>query len=270
MRSPATTHPPGEAPSTEPHVGSRSSRHARIESVSVAGADEGDGIEGAPPEHPPGEDPADGARFTAEILAALAYGEQLGAERAERNVALAPDARSRGEQQHIANLERLNWELVAARVRELGGESFTDLVKPFFDAFFADTEPSDWIEAQTFHYVGDALVSDFADVLVPLVDRVSGEVIRRALRDREDQETFALDELSRSLREEPASAERIGDYARRIVGEALTQTSRALDATQGLRMLLGGAEAGKRFILTLLDRHRQRLDRLGIEPVDTD
>ena len=209
-------------------------------------------------------------RFAAEILAALAYGELLGADRATRAVDLAPDARAREEQEHIARLERQNWELVAARVRELGGEEFTDLVRPFFDAFFADTEPTDWIEAQTFHYVGDALVSDFADVLVPLMDRVSGEVIRRALRDREDQESFALDELSRHLSEDPASAMRIADYSRRIVGEALTQTSRALAATEGLRTLLGGSEAGKRFVLTLLDRHRQRLDRLGIEAVDID
>jgi hypothetical protein len=34
--------------------------------------------------------------------------------------------------------------------------------------------------------------------------------------------------------------------------------------------LLGAEEAGKRFILSLLDRHRQRVDRLGIDPVDTD
>ena len=33
-------------------------------------------------------------------------------------------------------------------------------------------------------------------------------------------------------------------------------------------MLLGGHEAGKRFVLQMLDRHRQRLDRLGVEPVD--
>jgi hypothetical protein len=218
----------------------------------------------------PADHPVDEARFTAEILAALAYGELLGADRAERSVSLAPDAHAREEQEHIARLERQNWELVGARVRELGGEEFTDLVRPYFDTFFADTEPADWIEAQTFHYVGDALVSDFADVLVPLVDRVSGEVVRRALRDREDQESFALDELSRHLRDDPSSAARIADYSRRIVGEALTQTSRALEATEGLRTLLGGSEAGKRFILTLLDRHRQRLDRLGVEPVDTD
>jgi hypothetical protein len=215
------------------------------------------------------EAPSEG-RFTAEILAALAYGELLGANRAEQVVDLAPDARAREEQEHIARLERQNWELVAARVRELGAEEYANRVRPFFDTFFVDTEPTDWIEAQTFHYVGDALVSDFADVLVPLVDRVSGEIIRRALRDREAQESFALDELSRHLREDPSSATRIADYSRRIVGEALTQTSRALEATEGLRTLLGGSQAGKRFVLTLLDRHRQRLDRLGIEPVDTD
>jgi hypothetical protein len=35
-----------------------------------------------------------------------------------------------------------------------------------------------------------------------------------------------------------------------------------------MKTLLGGHEAGKRFVLTLLERHRQRLDRLGIEAVD--
>ena len=52
------------------------------------------------------------------------------------------------------------------------------------------------------------------------------------------------------------------------MGEAFTQTARALDQTEGLRTLLGGEEGGKRFILGLLDRHRVRIDRLGIEPVE--
>jgi hypothetical protein len=168
----------------------------------------------------------------------------------------------------VADRERQNWELMEARLHELGEDALTDLFKPFFDAFFEHTQPADWIEAQAFHYVGDAMVSDFADVLAPLLDRVSAEVVRRALGDREAQETFALDELTRSIEEDPRVAERIRRYSQRIVGEAVTQTSRALGATEGLRTLLGGDEAGKRFILSLLDRHRQRLDRLGIDPVD--
>ena len=105
-----------------------------------------------------------------EVLAAIAYGERLGAKRAQDAVRLAPDARSASLQQHIADRERQNSELVEARLGEVGGEAMIDRYQPFFDAFFEHTEPTDWVEAQTFHYVGDALVSDFADALVPLVD----------------------------------------------------------------------------------------------------
>jgi hypothetical protein len=210
------------------------------------------------------------SRVVAEVLAALAYGELCAARRAQETLALAPDRHSRAEQQAVADRERGNWELIEARFRELGDDSLTDLFRPYFDAFFEHTEPKDWVEAQTFHYVGDALVSDFADALVPLLDRVSAEVVRRALGDREAQETFALDELTRAMERDPSPAERIRRYSQIIVGEAFTQTGRALEATQGLRALLGGEEAGKRFILSLLDRHRQRLDRLGIEPVEPD
>ena len=206
----------------------------------------------------------------AEVLAALAYGELRGAERAKDSVQLAPDGRSRTEQAHVANLEEANQELIMARLRELGEEELTDRFKPYFDAFFDHTQPKDWVEAQTFHYVGDALVSDFADVLIPLLDRVSAEVVRRALRDREDQETFALDELTRAMREDPSASERIRKFSQRVVGEAFTQTSRAIGATEGLRALLGGAEAGRRFVIQMLDGHRKRLDRLGIEPVESD
>jgi hypothetical protein len=212
--------------------------------------------------------PAPDPRMIAEVLAALAYGERCGARRSADSVKLAPDGRSRQEQQHVAARERQNWELIEARLRELGDQELTEVFRPFFDAFFAQTEPRDWIEAQTFHYVGDALVSDFADLLVPLLDRVSGEIVRRALGDREGQETFALDELTRAMERDPEAAERIRRYTQRVVGEAFTQTARALEQTEGMRTLLGGDEGGKRFILGLLDRHRVRIDRLGIEPVE--
>lgn len=208
--------------------------------------------------------------LVAEVLASLAYGELCGARRSEESVKLAPDGRSRTEQQAVARRERQNYELIEARLRELGDEQLMELFRPYFDAFFQHTEPKDWVEAQTFHYVGDALVSDFADVLVPLLDRVSAEVVRKALGDREGQETFALDELIRAMERDPSASRQIRAYTQRVIGEAFTQTGRALEETQGLRTLLGGEEAGKRFILSLLDRHRHRFDRLGIDPVDTD
>lgn len=204
----------------------------------------------------------------AELLAALAYGERAGARRARDNVRFAPDARRRQEQEHVAAREEQNCRLVEARLAEVGSVDRAGRFRPYFDAFFERTEPADWVEAQTFHYVGDALVSDFADWLVRVLDPVTATVVRQTLGDREGQEAFALDELTRAMDEAPSARERIAVYARRIVGEGLTQTRRALAETGILRDLLGSEEVEKRVVLDLLERHRVRLDRLGIEPVE--
>jgi hypothetical protein len=204
----------------------------------------------------------------AEVLGALSVGERLAHRRAQDAVALAPDDRTRRGQQHVADRERDNAALISARLRELGSEDMEEPFRPFFEAFFERTEPSDWLEAQAFHYVGDALVRDLADALVPMLDPVSAEVFRRALSERDDQESFALDEITRGVSEDPAARDRLAHYSRRVIGEALTQTRRALDGTDALRHLLGGEEGEKRLLLELLGHHRERLDRMGIEPVD--
>jgi hypothetical protein len=212
---------------------------------------------------------ADTVTPVAEILAALAYGERLASERARSNVALAPDGRSRSAQTGIADREARNYALIEARLTELADPELEERFRPFFDEFFARTPPADWLEAQTWHYVGDAMVSDFADALKPLLDPVSAEVIARALGDREGQESFALDELNRMMDGDPALRSRVADYAKRIAGEALTHTRRALQETRVLSALMGGeSELEKRMVLDVLENHRARLDRLKIESIE--
>jgi hypothetical protein len=97
---------------------------------------------------------------------------------------------------------------------------------------------------------------------------VSAEVVRRTVSDRDEQDAFALDEITGGIEADPAAADRIASYARRVIGEALTQTRRALDETDAVRVLLDGEEGEKRLLLDMLERHRARLDRLGIEPVE--
>jgi hypothetical protein len=202
------------------------------------------------------------------ILAALSYGERLARRRAEENVTMAPDFRTRRNQEHVAEREWENASLLEARLAEIGSMELERVFRPLLDPFFEHTQPADWLEAQTWHYVGDALVRDFADSLIPVLDRISAEVTRRALAERDEQESFALDEITRLVEEDPPAAERVAAYARRVIGEALTQTRRALNETGALRSLLGSDEVEKRFLLNLLQRHRERLDRLGIELVD--
>jgi hypothetical protein len=204
----------------------------------------------------------------AELVAALCYGERLAERRASEGAALAGDARGRQHQADVAARERKAADLLEARLGELGSLDMQRAFAPFFDAFFDRTRPADWVEQQAFHYVGDALVADFAEVLEPVLDPVSAEVIRRTISSREEQEAFALDELTRALEQDPGAADRVAVYARRVIGEAITQTRRALKETTLLSRLLGGEEGEKRLVLDLLDRHRRRLDRLGIEPVD--
>src|SRR3954454_17473510 len=205
-----------------------------------------------------------------ELLAALAYGELVAAGRARQNASFAPDERRREAQIGVADKEERNYRLIEARLDEFGASEMSARFRPFLDQFFAGTEPTDWVEAQAFHYVGDAMVSDFADVLVELLDPVSAEIIRHTLGERDWQESFALEELVRAMQEDPAQQERIAAYSRRIAGEALTQTRRALVQASRLRAGLGGDEGEKRMVLSLLERHRARLDRLGIERVEID
>lgn len=206
----------------------------------------------------------------AQLLAAAACGERLAARRARDNIKFAPDAATKKEQEHVAEREERNSELVEARLAEVGSPDMSGRFLPFFETFYARTEPADWIEAQTFHYVGDALVSEFADVMVTKLDPISAEVFRKSLGERQDEETFALDELKRAIDADPSVRERVAEYARRISGEALTQTARALDAAAALRELLGGGEGEKFLVLDLLERHRVRLDRLGIDFLESD
>jgi len=204
----------------------------------------------------------------AELLAALTYGERLARERAGGTVAFAPDPAAEKEQQHVADTEAERLALLEARLEEMDGAGLQERFAPFFNAFFEATVPTDWIESQTFHYVGDALVSDLAEAVLPSLDTVTAEVVRRALGERDEQDAFALDQVTAALSEDPGATERIAAYARRVVGEALTQTRRALDASEKVSSLLGDPEEQKRILLDLLDRHRRRLDRLGIEPVE--
>jgi hypothetical protein len=206
----------------------------------------------------------------AELLAALAYGERLAADRARAAVRLAPDERRRREQERIADREQRNTDLLEARLAEVGSLELEERFRPFFDTFFERTEPADWPEAQAFQYVGDALVSDFAETLEGLLDPVSAEIMRHTIGERDAQESFALEELTRAIEPDPAAGDRMAAYSRRIAGEALTQTRRALDHSAVLGELLGGKAGQKELVLALLERHRARLDRLGIEPLDVD
>src|SRR6266536_1994802 len=100
---------------------------ARIPSVGVEQVSEG---------HQGGKSsPAELDRsVVAEVLASVAYGELCGARRSEESVKLAPDGRTRTEQRAVADRELQNYQLIEARLKELGDEQLMELFRPYFDA----------------------------------------------------------------------------------------------------------------------------------------
>jgi hypothetical protein len=136
------------------------------------------------------------------------------------------------------------------------------------DAFFDAAPLETWLDAQVFHFVGDAIATDFAELIGPHLDEATAAAVREAIAGRGPHEAFALSEILAALGREPSAEERAAAVARTIVGNALGRLREALEASDALAVLVGGPEGVKGLVLEMLGRHRERLERLGLDGVD--
>jgi hypothetical protein len=146
-----------------------------------------------------------------------------------------------------------------------------DAMRPFvepIDAFHTRTAPSDWLEGLVKAYVGDGIAADFFRVTARLVDEPSRSVVLSVLADS-GQAQFAITRVRDAIAADPAVAGRLALWARRIVGEALSQAQRVAAEREPLARLLAGgspAQLGEigRMFAELTDSHVQRMSRLGL------
>ncbi|MGH2793958.1 MAG: ferritin-like fold-containing protein [Actinomycetota bacterium] len=135
--------------------------------------------------------------------------------------------------------------------------------------FFYDAAPTTtWLDAQVFQYVGDAISTDFADLIGPHLDEKTAASVRDALAGRAAHEAFALEQILTVLGADPGAEERVSGVTGMIVGNALGRLREALLASDALAVVLGGEEEVKELVLELLGRHRERLERMGLDRVD--
>lgn len=148
-------------------------------------------------------------------------------------------------------------------------EASIERFRPALDAFYDAAPVHGWLEAQVFHFVGDTITADFAEIFAAHVDARTAAAVREALTGRGAHESFALDQIEQARTANPTTAEdRIVSVARKIVGEALNRVRDALLASNSLEIVLGSPDALKDAILTILGRHRERLERLGLDQLD--
>lgn len=135
--------------------------------------------------------------------------------------------------------------------------------------FFYDAAPTKaWLDGQVFQFVGDAISTDFADLIGPHLDEKTAASVRDALSGRAAHEAFALEQILQILGSDPGAEGRVAAVTGMIVGNALGRLREGLLASDALAVVLGGQEAVKELVLELLGRHRERLERMGLDRVD--
>ncbi|MDQ1711991.1 MAG: hypothetical protein QOE45_1441 [Frankiaceae bacterium] len=203
-----------------------------------------------------------------ELLGALAYGELTAFERLATDSALAPTLTDKAELAAMAAAEFGHYDRLVRHLRELGVDPEAAMA-PFVEALdeFHDlTAPSDWYEGLIKAYVGDGLAADFYREVAQVLDPATRDFVLDVLADT-GHSSFAVDRVRAAIGADPAIAGRLALWARRLVGEALTQAQKVAvrnDALADLMTESGDlAEIGRMFA-RITDRHGERMAALGL------
>lgn len=210
-----------------------------------------------------------------DLLGALAYGELSAFDHLADDARLAPTLTARTQMSAMAATEYGHYELLARRLAELGADP-EQAMAPFvaaIETYHSLTEPSTWLEAVVKAYVGDGLAADFYREVAAFVDHDTEQLIRGVLVEAGRAE-FAVREVKAAVAEQPAAAGRLALFARRLVGEAISEAQHVLADRESLvQLLVGGAagtgETGKlagvpELFTRITDRHTERMAALGL------
>ena len=206
-----------------------------------------------------------------DLLGALAYGELSAFDRLADDARMAPTLAGRAQMSAMAAEEMRHYRLLSDRLIALGADP-TAAMEPFvaaLETFHSLTEPSTWPESLVKAYVGDGMAADFYREVAEFVDAETRALIHEVLAE-DKQAEFAVREVRAAIEAEPSIAGRLALWARRLVGEAISQTQHVLaDRDSLMRLLMQGtgdlaAVAG--LIGRITARHDQRMATLGLNP----
>ncbi|MEU4962526.1 ferritin-like fold-containing protein [Streptomyces rimosus] len=207
-----------------------------------------------------------------DLLGALAYGELSAFERLAEDAKLAPTMDDKAELAKMASAEFHHFERLRDRLAEIQAEP-NEAMEPFaaaLDEFHRQTAPSDWLEGLVKAYVGDSIASDFYREVAARLDSDTRDLVLGVLDDT-GHATFAVEKVRAAIEAEPRVGGRLALWARRLMGEALSQAQRVVAERDSLStMLVGGvadgfdlAEVGWMFS-RITEAHTKRMAALGL------
>lgn len=204
-----------------------------------------------------------------ELLGLVAYGELLAFDRMAADARLAPDLRRRAVLSEMAAVEMVSYRRLASRLAELGVDADTAM-GPYVAAlqgYHDSTEPRDWLEALTKVYVGDAVADDFFREIAALLAEPDRQLVLDVLHDSHYAD-FAAGEIRAAIAADPRVANRLSMWARRLVGEGLSQAGRVAADRIALTLLIverAGDQAGVQALFKRLTAaHTARMAAVGL------
>jgi hypothetical protein len=212
--------------------------------------------------------PAAAPDAVVDLVAMLAYTELVAFDRMAADARLAPDLHRRAALSEMAGLEIAHYGRLAARLAKLGvnaESAMAPYVAPV-SAYHEQTEPNDWLEALTKAYVGDGIADDFtrevAGVLPAGPDR---DLVLEVLHDSRHGD-YAAEEIRAAIAADPRVANRLSMWARRLVGEGISQAVRVAGERPALASLLvSGPEPDLQGLLRRLTAaHTARMAAVGL------
>jgi hypothetical protein len=204
-----------------------------------------------------------------DLLGALAYGELSAFERMASDSRMAPNLGDRTALAAFAAAEFGHFQQLFQYLSSLGVDPEAAMA-PYvaaLDTFHNLTAPADWLESLVKAYVGDGIASDFYLEVAAYLDPASRDLVRLVLGDV-GHAAFAVDRVRAAIAADPRVGGRLALWARRLVGEALTQAQRVAVEREGLVTLLASgasdiAELGRLF-QRVTEGHSERMRALGL------
>ena len=205
-----------------------------------------------------------------DLLGLLAYAELVAFDRMAADARLAPDLQRRAVLSEMAAREIENFRRLVDRLREIGADPEA-AIRPFIAAledYHEQTEPRDWLEALAKAYVGEGIADDFYREVAEFLGSPDRELVLDVLHDSRYAD-FAAEEIRAAIAADPKLANRLSMWARRLVGEGLSQAQRVAAERAALAGLIaagtGGDFAGVTALLKrLTGAHTARMSAVGL------
>ncbi|AOT05228.1 ferritin-like fold-containing protein [Arthrobacter sp. U41] len=214
--------------------------------------------------------PAPYKSFLRDLLGVMAYGELSAFERLSSDARYSPNLHDRAVLGRLAVIEFQHYELVSAKLDAMGVDPESAMLpfQPSVDHFHERTRPADWYESLMKAYVIDTVSADFYRAISRYVDADTRALVEQIQTD-EEAKAVLRERLKTALADDPRLASRLALWARRLLGEALTQAQRVSFEHAFLGGVIGADEEQSRELVRglmaeLASNHSRRMTQLGL------